>query len=385
MTASPHVAAPAATIGRRVGAFAIDLGVAYGIAAVLVGVAVPVVFGVGATGDSASLARGRRPRLPRDRRCAARLVAGVLGHAGRPRFDRTARPRAPAAGRRLARPDRILARGLAQHRVRARGIDRRRLLLAAVRLQRSPPGLARHGVAVDGARHPGAATRRLASTRPHSRPRIRTWRRCARRPRRRCTRRRCPTSGSRPDRRRHRHRPAPPAVAGPAPATRPIAPIRPGVIDGVPWVTGDAPVTRAVQTDDFPNMTMPFPAATTTEPLAALFGAGAPAAPAPAPVAAPARPFASVASVVAPPAAPARPLASVVAPASVAFASSTDDLDETRLVRAAARAARRAVRRGSGARRPHLGRRDANGRVRAHALRPQPGERARRRLHPRAR
>ena len=48
MTASPPVAAPAATIGRRVGAFAIDLGVAYGIAAVLVGVAVPVVFGVGA-------------------------------------------------------------------------------------------------------------------------------------------------------------------------------------------------------------------------------------------------------------------------------------------------------------------------------------------------
>ncbi|KAF2411752.1 hypothetical protein B1729_18620, partial [Microbacterium sp. B35-04] len=125
-----------------------------------------------------------------------------------------------------------------------------------------------------------------------------------------------------------------PAAAGPAPATRPITPIRPGVIDGVPWGTGYAPVTRAAQTDDFPSMTMPFPAATTTEPLAALFGAGTPTAPAPAPapVAAPARPFASVASVVAPPAAPARPLASVVAPASVAFASSTDDLDETRLV-----------------------------------------------------
>ena len=56
MTASPPVAAPAATIGRRVGAFAIDLGVAYAITAVLVGVAVPVVFGVGATGDSGSLA-----------------------------------------------------------------------------------------------------------------------------------------------------------------------------------------------------------------------------------------------------------------------------------------------------------------------------------------
>ncbi len=335
MTASPHVAAPAATIGRRVGAFAIDLGIAYGIAAVLVGVAVPVVFGVGATGDSASLAvavvlaylviggallawwlvysamqggRGSigqralglqlqdvdsRDRIGFWRALWRNIVFGLAGSIIVGYFS----PLFDSSGRRQGWHDMAS-----------------RSMVLDIRAGHATPRLGRDRTpgreSLPGG---GAPAGRAAAVRGAD---VRFPGRTAPAP---CTR----TGAGR----------ASPAMAVPAPATRPIAPIRPGVIDGVPWVTGDAPVTRAAQTDDFPSMTMPFPAATTTEPLAALFGAGASAAPAPAPVAAPARPFASVASVVAPPAAPARPLASVVAPASVAFASSTDDdLDETRLV-----------------------------------------------------
>ncbi|WP_347977651.1 RDD family protein [Microbacterium sp. ProA8] len=326
MTASPHVAAPAATIGRRVGAFAIDLGVAYGIAAALVGVAVPVVLGVGGTGDSASLAvavvlaslvvsgallawwlvysamQGGRgsigqralglqlqdvdthDRIGFWRAVWRNIVFGLAGSIVIGYFS----PLFDSSGRRQGWHDMAsrsmvldIRTGQAASHVSATALVAENPYLAAVRTPLPPP--------------------------PYTAP--------------------MPdflvSAASAPAE-------APPAVAGPAPATRPIAPIRPGVIDGVPWVTGDGPFTRAAQTDDFPSMTMPFPAATTTEPLAALFGPAASAAPAP--VAAPARPFAAVASVVAPSAAPARPLASVVAPASVAFASSTDDLDETRVV-----------------------------------------------------
>ncbi|MDQ7876704.1 RDD family protein [Microbacterium sp. QXD-8] len=326
MTASPHVAAPAATIGRRVGAFAIDLGVAYGIAAVLVGVAVPVVFGVGATGDSGSLAvavvlaylvvggallawwlvysamqggRGSigqralglqlqdidsRDRIGFWRAVWRNIVFGLAGSIVIGYFS----PLFDSSGRRQGWHD-MASRSMvldiradqATSQPDATGLLAENPYLAAVRPHAPQP---LYGAPVPD--FPAAAAPAPAD--------------------------------------------APPALAGPAPATRPIAPIRPGVIDGVPWVTGDALVTRAVHADEFPSMTMPFPAATTTEPLAALFGTGTPAAPAP--VAAPARPFASVASIVAPPAAPARPLASVVAPASVAFPSSTDDLDETRMV-----------------------------------------------------
>ena len=336
MTVGPPVAAPAATIGRRVGAFAIDLGIAYGIAAVLVGVAVPVVFAVGATGDSVSLAvavvlaylviggallawwlvyaamQGGRGSLgqralglqlqdvdSRDRigfwRALWRNV--VFGLAGSiivgyfsPLFDSSGRRQGwhDMASRSVVHDIRA---GHATPRLGATALPAENPYVAAVRPQAGQP---LYAAPMSG--FPAAPT-----PAPIQAP--------------------APVLAE-----------ASPAMAVPAPATRPIAPIRPGVIDGVPWVTGDAPVTRAAQPDDFPSMTMPFPAATTTEPLAALFGAGASAAPAPAPVAAPARPFASVASVVAPPAAPARPLASVVAPASVALASSTDDLDETRLV-----------------------------------------------------
>ena len=327
MTAGPHVAAPAATIGRRVGAFAIDLGIAYGIAAVLVGVAVPVVFGVGATGDSASLAiavvlaylviggallawwlvysamqggRGSigqralglqlqdvdsRDRIGFWRALWRNIVFGLAGSIIVGYFS----PLFDSSGRRQGWHDMAsratvldIRSGHVTPRFDATALPPENPYLAAVRPQAGQPLYAPKS-GLPAAPVPAPAPSAVA------------------------------------------------AMAVPAPATRPIAPIRPGVIDGVPWVTGDAPVTRAAQTDDFPSMTMPFPAATTTEPLAALFGAGASAAPAPAPVAVPARPFASVASVVAPPAAPARPFASVVAPASVALASS-DDLDETRLV-----------------------------------------------------
>ncbi|HEY9307143.1 MAG TPA: RDD family protein [Microbacterium sp.] len=330
MTASPPVAAPAATIGRRVGAFAIDLGVAYGIAAVLVGVAVPVVFGVGATGDAGSIAVAvvisslmvggallawwlvysamqggsgsigqralglqlqdvdSRDRIGFWRALWRNIVFGLAGSIVVGYFS----PLFDSSGRRQGWHDMAsrsmvldIRDGHATPRLDATASLAENPYLAAVRPQAPQPLYA-----APMADFPVAAASAPAPAE------------------------------------------APPAVAGPAPATRPIAPIRPGVIDGVPWVTGDAPVTRAVPTDHFPSMTMPFPAATTTEPLAALLGAGTPAAPAPAPVSAPARPFASVASVVAPSAAPARPLASVVAPASVAFASSTDDLDETRMV-----------------------------------------------------
>ena len=47
MTVSPSGAAPAATLGRRVGAFAIDIGVVWVIGAMLVGIVVGIIFGVG--------------------------------------------------------------------------------------------------------------------------------------------------------------------------------------------------------------------------------------------------------------------------------------------------------------------------------------------------
>ena len=48
MTVSSPVAAPAATIGRRVGAFAIDLAIAHVLGAVLIGIMAGVAFGAGA-------------------------------------------------------------------------------------------------------------------------------------------------------------------------------------------------------------------------------------------------------------------------------------------------------------------------------------------------
>ena len=56
MTASPPGAAPAATIGRRVGAFAIDIAVAWVIGAVLVGVVLGILFGVGPAWERDGLA-----------------------------------------------------------------------------------------------------------------------------------------------------------------------------------------------------------------------------------------------------------------------------------------------------------------------------------------
>ncbi|MFC0198725.1 FHA domain-containing protein, partial [Microbacterium arthrosphaerae] len=73
--------------------------------------------------------------------------------------------------------------------------------------------------------------------------------------------------------------------AAPAPSApvRPSPPVVTRVIDGMPWVTGEAPsapMVRAPQyrppaTEAFPSVTMPFPAATTTEPLGAAVAAAA--------------------------------------------------------------------------------------------------------------
>ena len=56
MTVSPPVAAPAATLGRRVGAFAIDLGIAYAIGAVMAGILVGIVFAIVPVADPGALA-----------------------------------------------------------------------------------------------------------------------------------------------------------------------------------------------------------------------------------------------------------------------------------------------------------------------------------------
>jgi uncharacterized RDD family membrane protein YckC len=331
MTTSPRVAAPAATIGRRVGAFAIDLGIAYGIAAVLIAVAVPVVIGVGATGDPVGFAvaagtaclvvgggllawwlvysamQGGRGSLGQRalglqlqevdsgdrigfwRALWRNIVFGLAGSIVVGYFS----PLFDSGGRRQGWHD-MASRSVVLDIRTGQATPR----LEASALLEDNPYVAAVRPAVVQTLHPAPMTAFPAAPAPTAAPAS----------------------------------PAVPRVAGPAPATRSIAPIRPGMIDGVPWATGGAPAGYARQHDHFPGMTTPFPAATTTEPLDELLGRGAPAAAAPAPVAALAQPFASVASVAAPPAARARPLASVVAPASVAFSSSTDDLDETRLI-----------------------------------------------------
>jgi len=134
-------------------------------------------------------------------------------------------------------------------------------------------------------------------------------------------------------------------VTPPASAARPSVPS--GVIAQVPWHTstpGDAALAKMPM--DFPEETTPFPAATTTEPLdamAALFGTAADHRPDPAPIAAPpasALPVAPphlapvVALAPAPASAPAIAPAPVVAAAAQAASTrstATDDVDATRL------------------------------------------------------
>jgi len=262
MTVSPPGAAPAATIGRRVGAFAIDVGVAWLIGAVLIGIVVGVIFGVGPAWDRDGLALtilfayagiglllfvwwlvysamqggrggsiGQRILGLRLQDVTSRAPIGfwravwrniVFGLAGSivvgyfsPLFDSSGRHQ-----------------GWHDMAARAVVVDLRRAV---------PAPAAAAAVATANPYLPpptGAASLPPAPAQPAA-----------------------PTPGA-------GFMPAPTAAAS-APATRPSAPVPTGVIDGVPWVTHEPPpVTRASPSAEaFPSVTMPFPAATTTEPL----------------------------------------------------------------------------------------------------------------------
>lgn len=300
MTVSPPGAAPAATIGRRVGAYAIDIGVAWVIGAVLVGIVAGIIFGVGPASDRDGL--------------AAMILLSYLG-IGFLLFVWWLVYSAMQGGRGGSIGQRIL--GLRLHDAAATGpIGFWRAILrnlvfnlaASIVVGYFTPlfdsrarrqgwhDMAAGAVVVD-IRKTDAATP-ASATLPGANPYL------------------PPPAGaaSLPP-----APPAPPAApvrapglmlaavaATPAPATiRPATPVPTGVIDDLPWVTHDPPVTHAPQSEPFPSVTMPFPAATTTEPLGA------------------------TATVLAAPAAPAA--AGAVA-ASVAPASVEEDIESTRIV-----------------------------------------------------
>lgn len=318
MTVSPPGAAPAATIGRRAGAFAIDVGIAYLIGAVLVGIVAGIIFGVG-------------PAWERDG-LAAMILFSYLG-IGFLLFAWWLVYSAMQGGRGGSIGQRILGLRLQDATTGApigfwRAVWRNIVfgLAGSIVVGYFSPlfdssgrhqgwhDLAAKAVVVDVRNTDAApaAAPAAATANPYLPP---------------------PTGAA----------PLPPApslvpVAAPAPgfmpaptpgsapATRPAAPVGTGVIDGVPWITHDpqdAPVTRPPHTTDaFPSVTMPFPAATTTEPL----GAAATSAP---PSAAPP----AVAPAPAPAPQPAAPPATATAAAPTApSAPSEDDLDSTRIV-----------------------------------------------------
>ncbi|WP_341994878.1 RDD family protein [Microbacterium sp. LWH7-1.2] len=260
MTASPPGAAPAATIGRRVGAFAIDIGVAWVIGAVLVGIVLSILFGVGPTWERDSLAvmillsyvgivllllvwwlvysamQGGRGGSIGQRILGLRLhdaaSAGPIGFWRAilrnlvfslatsivvgyftPLFD--------ASGRRQGWHD-MTARAVV---VDIRNTDA------------APPAPAATATAnpylpppTNAAPLPPAPSPRPAAP--------------------------VPAAGFMP-------------AASPA-ATRPARPVPTGVIHDIPWGTHEPPVEIPPRSESFPSVTMPFPAATTTEPLGAI-------------------------------------------------------------------------------------------------------------------
>jgi len=310
MTVSPPGAAPAATIGRRVGAFAIDVGIAYAIGGVLVGIVAGIIFGVGAAWERDSLAamillsylaigillfvwwlvysamQGGRGSIGQRllklhlqdvtsgapigfwRAVWRNIVFGLAGSIVVGYFS----PLFDSSGRRQGWHD-MASRAVV---VDVRKTD------AAPRADAVPAATANPYLP------PPAGAVSLPPAPPLQPPAP------------------APSAG---------FMPAP--AAGAAPIARPAAPVGTGVIDGVPWVTGDparTPVTRPPQpADAFPSVTMPFPAATTTEPL----GAAAVAGPA---------------SVADAPAASAAPEAIGGTAPSAPSAPSDDDLDSTRIV-----------------------------------------------------
>ncbi len=308
MTVSPSGAAPAATIGRRVGAFAIDIGVAWVIGAVLVGIVVGIIFGVG-------------PAWQRDGLAAMILFSylgiGFLLFAWWLVYSAMQGSRGGSIGQRIV--------GLRLHDAASAGpIGFWRAILrnlvfslaASIVVGYFTPlfdssgrrqgwhDMAARAVVVDirntDAAPPAPAA--VATANPYlpppagavSLPPAPTPQPAAP----------VPAAGFMPA--------APTGAATPA---RPAAPVPTGMIAGVPWITHDpqdAPVTRPPQpAEAFPSVTMPFPAATTTEPLGA--------------TAAPAAPTAATTVSAVPSAAPA-------AAASTPSALSDEDVDSTRMV-----------------------------------------------------
>ena len=265
MTVSPPGAAPAATIGRRVGAFAIDVGIAYAIGAVLVGIVVGIIFGVG-------------PAWERDA-LAVMILLSYVG-IGLLLFVWWLVYSAMQGGRGGSIGQRILGLRLQDAAASApigfwRAVWRNVVFGAAAAIvvgyfsplfdasarRQGWHDKAARAVVVDIRRTDAAppASPAAVTANPYLPP---------------------PTGAASlppaPPTQAAAPVPAagfmPPAASAP-PATgvaRPAAPVATGLIDGVPWMSREPqePVTRSAQpADSLPGLTTPFPVATTTEPL----------------------------------------------------------------------------------------------------------------------
>ncbi|MBW9109797.1 RDD family protein [Microbacterium ureisolvens] len=272
MTVSPPGAAPAATIARRVGAFAIDIGVAWVIGGVLVGAVVGIMLGVGPAADRGAL--------------AATILLGYTGIAlllfvWWLVYSAMQGSRGGSIGQRilgLRLQDAASGAPIGFWRAILRNIVFS--LAASIVVGYLTPlfdtsgrrqgwhDMAARAVVVDirNTDAAPAAPASLATANPYLPP---------------------PGAASLPP------VPPPPPVA-PAPAagfvrtaapaaTRPVAaPVPTRVIGDIPWVTHEPPVTHPPQPESFPSVTVPFPAATTTEPFGATATATATATAAPA-------------------------------------------------------------------------------------------------------
>ena len=275
MTVSPPGAAPAATIGRRVGAFAIDIGVAWVIGAVLVGIVVGIIFGVG-------------PAWQRDGLAVMILLSyagiGLLLFVWWLVYSAMQGSRGGSIGQRIlglrlhdassAAPIgfwRAILRNLVFGLAASIVVGYFTPLFDASGRRQGWHDMASRAVVVDirkadAARSASAVVATANPYLPH------------------------PTGAAPlppvPSLQPAAPVPAPGFTAAPVvapPATRPAPPVPTGVIADVPWITHEPLGTRAPE--PFPSVTMPFPAATTTEPLGAIAPTTAAAiAPAAAPV-----------------------------------------------------------------------------------------------------
>lgn len=335
MTVPPPGAVPAAPLGRRAGAFAVDLAVASALGGVLIGVVVGIVAGVGPAWDPAGLAAfavlaylgiglalfawwlvyaamqggggsiGQRLLGVRLRDAASgapigfwralwrtvvfQLTAAILVGYATPLFD--------ASGRRQGWHDQAARAVVVDTRADAAPrVTAEPSAAASIARFPVPPALPQPTAIAAALPQPAMAQPATVPAPVLPQPAMVE-----------------PLTPS--------HAPASPRP----PATRPAVPVGTGIIDGVPWLTADPsgnPVMRAsAQADAFPSMTLPFPAATTTEPL----GAAAPASTALAPTAlAP-----EERTILAP--APAT-VAAPVATGAASLPAPADDLDATRTV-----------------------------------------------------